>query len=451
MSLLRSPLLWFPLALIALIACGGWLLSAADCTQSTARDLRFYWFRHYWQCAFDAASVACGAGLLTYDLDEAYTPAGRWLLTAIGAVGAFLFVGAAAQGWRRLARSNGWPLPLHPFAVLAMFAATQFVAIAVVWTVEAGGGGASNALGGSAGAVWRAVAAGCGFGAITSRPLENAAWVYALAGLAPGLVCAVAMLTSGGIGRIGVRGFYVSWRFVTYSLFLVAAAAGLTLLEAPRRSTQQDATVTAAAGQPSPPVDRGFLYVLSACGPGFAAAPLGDRAVSEGSKALLAGCVLVGGIVAAPGGGVSWSFFLMGLKAAGFLLRGRRIGALEAGWVRTALSAALLTLLAGLLVLGVALGLLAIENSVSSRFQAPSTLADALLDAASAVGGASLTSGVTANVTSKNLNRGIGLPIDAYQYGMTLLMLAMFVGRLLPLLALSWAAGSAAPSPADRS
>ena len=88
------------------------------------------------------------------------------------------------------------------------------------------------------------------------------------------------------------------------------------------------------------------------------------------------------------------------------------------------------------LALVVALGLLAIEAHTGSPYQAAPSFADALLDASSAVGGAGLTSGVTAMVTGANLSSGIRQNVDLYQYGMTWLMAAMFIGRVLPVLVL---------------
>lgn len=85
----------------------------------------------------------------------------------------------------------------------------------------------------------------------------------------------------------------------------------------------------------------------------------------------------------------------------------------------------------------VALGLLVIETRTASRFQPPPTFGDALLDASSAVAGANLSSGLTATVTSVNLSSGMDITVDSYQYGMTWLMLAMLIGRVLPVLVLS--------------
>jgi hypothetical protein len=88
------------------------------------------------------------------------------------------------------------------------------------------------------------------------------------------------------------------------------------------------------------------------------------------------------------------------------------------------------------LALVVALGLLLIENWTASRFQPPPTFADALLDACSAVAGGNLSGGLTESVTSRNLLSGIHQSVNLYPYGMTWLMLGMFVGRVLPLIVL---------------
>jgi hypothetical protein len=86
------------------------------------------------------------------------------------------------------------------------------------------------------------------------------------------------------------------------------------------------------------------------------------------------------------------------------------------------------------LALIVALGLLIIEAMTASAYQPVPTFAEAFLDAASAVGGANLTSGLVGTVTDPNLIMGLGSGINQYQYGMAWLMAAMVLGRVLPLL-----------------
>jgi Trk-type K+ transport system membrane component len=85
------------------------------------------------------------------------------------------------------------------------------------------------------------------------------------------------------------------------------------------------------------------------------------------------------------------------------------------------------------LTIVVALLLMLFEAQVASRYQAPPTFADALLDASCAVGGGGLSSGLTATLTARNLISGIGLGISQYQIGMLILLVAMLAGRLVPL------------------
>lgn len=448
MSWFGRPQVWFPLVLLALAGGGAYVLATPECTDATARDLRFYWMRHYWQCAFDATSAACGAGLLTYDLDRAYTPRGRWALTAIGLVGAVVFVAAATQGWRRLALANGWPLPLHPFAVVLIFFGLQVVAVVIVGSVE---GAAQvrpgDAAGGVEGAVWRGVAAGSSLGVISSKPAGAGAWPYALLGVLAPAVCAIGVVTAGSPGRVGVRGFYVLTRLAGYAGFLLVVSAALMLLEAPRGTTvREPGAPPAALAEALPRYGQALLRTTAAAGAGFAPTPIGDRGMSEGGKAVLALTVLVGGVAGGPTAGVSWALLLAALGGVGFLAGRRRIGALDAPWVRTALAGSAAVIVTLGLTLLVALGLLVIEAHTASRFQSPPTFADAFLDAASAVGGAGLTSGVTATVTGKNLTMGIRQDRDLFQYGMGFLIAAMWLGRWLPLLALGWAAGHPHPA-----
>ena len=67
----------------------------------------------------------------------------------------------------------------------------------------------------------------------------------------------------------------------------------------------------------------------------------------------------------------------------------------------------------------------------ASAYQPVPTFAEAFLDAASAVGGANLTSGLFGTVTDPNLIMGLGSGINQYQYGMAWLMAAMVLGRVL--------------------
>ncbi|NLG41776.1 MAG: hypothetical protein GX547_00895, partial [Phycisphaerae bacterium] len=80
MSWLKRPEVWFPAALILLIVAGAALLNNPTCQSLDERDWRWYACANAWRSTFDAVSAACGAGLLTHDIDEEYTTIGKCVL-----------------------------------------------------------------------------------------------------------------------------------------------------------------------------------------------------------------------------------------------------------------------------------------------------------------------------------------------------------------------------------
>ena len=145
--------------------------------------------------------------------------------------------------------------------------------------------------------------------------------------------------------------------------------------------------------------------------------------------------MLVGGLGGGAGGGITWPLLLFAMACLRRTVR-------DAQFLRC--TAVFVTLML-LLTLVFAAGLLLIETATGSPFQTPPTLADALLESASAVGGAGLTAGVTDAVTGANLSSGMHSPGDRYQYGVVWLMLAMLAGRLAPLWLLARLARSPGP------
>jgi Trk-type K+ transport system membrane component len=220
-----------------------------------------------------------------------------------------------------------------------------------------------------------------------------------------------------------------------YSGFLIACAALIAASEAPRViPVGRPVAEERAERRLDVRCERAIVQVLAASGAGIPTEKLKERGVSEGTKAVLAGVVLVGGLGGSPGGGIKWVVLCWALAAGGASLP-RQPGRTRDELARRCLlagtaSAALLLIL----VLVIAFGLLLIESHVGSTYQSAPTFADTLLDASSAVAGANLSSGLTATVTNLNLSTGIRQSVDLYQYGMVWLMLAMFIGRVLPLL-----------------
>ena len=455
--LLAAPPLCFLLALLAVWGGGAVLLGAGDTVAADSRHLA-YW-RHYWQAAFDALSAACGAGLLTYDFRDDYTPAGRWVLSAVGWLGAALYLAAAAQVLRR-ARGSGFVLPAggalsadaaagtqaagdaplhvpHPLTVVALFAGLQGLAVAVGLAVRL----AQDGAGGASEYVWRSVAAACSLGWAAGSEQNAAAWPFALLMWVTALGWPAWFLLLPRRRRRCFQARQVATLAGVYTLVLMLAALLVSALESPRGArsgidpgaSAGDARRTLSEQRWARRYARSLVQVVAASGAGAPTEPLAGRDATPGTKVVLAALLLIGGLGGSPTGGVQWPLLLWALVG----------GAAAVGWKRGAggRPAALRCMLAGLaavfllalLALVVALGLLLLETWTASHFQSPPGLADALLDASSIVAGGNLTGGLTEAVTSRNLLSGIRQASSQFQYGMAWLMLAMLAGRMLPL------------------
>src|SRR5262249_47269855 len=125
---------------------------------------------------------------------------------------------------------------------------------------------------------------------------------------------------------------------------------------------------------------RSLVAVTCASSAGIATEPLGDRGLHESSKATLALMLLIGGLGGSATGGLKWPLLLWSLA-------GR-----ASPHIRRAASACVLWTL--VLTAVTAAGLLLIESQIATKYQTPPSLADALLDATSAVAGGNLTSGL---------------------------------------------------------
>ena len=477
MSWLTRPHVWLALALLIVTGVGAVLLADPACTRVEEEFLQVYHTRHEWQAAFDALSATCGVGLLTYNFEEDYTPRGRWTLTALGVIGAVLYLLAATQALRRLATAGTEPgryigdktagtepgryvgdvasaprdagaripsrtsqatgaehRPPHPVLVAAVFLAVLAVLLPLFWLAER----AAGAEAGFSDAAWRASAAFASLGwtrdpqsGLDAWPVAVVAWIGAL-----GWTTWVAVVPALRRRCVPVRGLCVL--VGGYVCFLLIAAGLMCALESPRagrRGIERDAKVL--SGHPPPTrYAQSLVQTVCASGAGIPTEALSDRGVTEGTKMTLAAVVLVGGMAGAAGGGIKWPL-LMAVLIAGVtaLPRGRRDSpeALPSRLVRAG-TVCLLSMLA--LASVVALGLLLIENHTASPYQPSPTFADTFLDASSAVGGANLSSGLTATVTSRNLITGMRQAANLYQYGMSWLMVAMLVGRVLPLFVL---------------
>lgn len=427
MKWLRRPELWFPVALLIVSGVGGRLLGTESCVHLSERDRSAYGQRPYWQASFDALSATCGVGLLTYRLDQDYTPAGRWVLAGLGLAGAVLYLAAVRHLTARLWPTSRERLPSTRLILVAFLAGQLLAILAVVLAEWIGSAKASLAD-----SAWNAVSVFSSLGWLREPADFHHTWIYAAVALAGALGWPLWLVFWPRVAR--PRG----WLPVagTYIVFLLVCAGLISALEVPRGTPHgKPAATERLAGQPGlVRYERALTLVTCASGAGVSTEPLDDRSVGEGTKLVLAGVVLIGGMGGSAGGGVTWLLLicactaLLGRRGNGPEMSGRapRFGLLGSAYAQ---------LLLGLTVL-VALGLLLIESRTGSSYQSPPTLGDALLEAASAVGGAGLSTGLTATLTNLNLSTGIRQNVDLYQYGMTWLMLAMFLGRVLPVLAI---------------
>lgn len=447
MRRISQPFVWFPVALLLVSAATAVLLAQDAATHATSRN-EAYWALHYWQCAFDAVSACAGCGLATFSIAKDYTPFGRWVLTAGGFFGACLFVAAAGQALRRsglLPRLGG--AQLIGGLVVAQLAAAALLGGVLYVSQLSGGAGTGGAAGVAVSeTAWDGVAAYSSTGFIDPALLQR--W--------PGLVAVAVISVLAAIGPLGAMLVAAGSRSAALRLVPIVLGAWLlaTVLivafERPKPAPMGRGAPAASADQavnaldlsvplreqPWPArVGRAFVQTVCAIGSGVATEPLTERGVSDGTKLTLALLVLAGGAPGSATGGAQALLLLLALGGVAQLLRGR--GALAAGELRHAqvATAGLLALLA--LTAICTGGVLLLDAWTASPFQSPATLADALLDSASAVGGANLSSGVTATLTARNLSSGIRNPTDQYQYGMVWLMLAMLAGRVLPLLVLA--------------
>ena len=434
MSFLRRPGVWFPLAIAVLTALGSEPLRDDRCVHLSERDRGSYGLRPVWQARFDALSAVCGAGLLTYSIEDDYTPAGRWVLTGLGVAGAALYLAAARQA---LARGRPDLAPLLPTTrrILLVFLIGLLGATVVAMGVERARGGLS-----ANDAAFNAVAAFASLGWLRGAAAERHHELYAVIAWIGALGWPVWLL---GWPRV-FRRRRLLCTVAGYALFLVGCGATIAALEVPRGGPRGETSSDArlANQPPATRLARALTQVAAGAGAGLPVEPLGDRAVGEGTKLVLAIDVFVGGFGGNAGGGLRWltlAAMLGGLRAG----RGSGSGRPLAGRA-FALAGALAVLL-----LVVVLGLFAIEAHVGSPYQSPPTLGDALLEAASATCGSGLTTGLTRQLTGVTLSSGIRQPVDVYMYGMAWLMAAMFIGRVLPVLVIGRAAAADTRPPGE--
>ena len=444
MKHLGQPGFWFPVALLVVAALGSAALQSEHCRHLSERDRTSYGMMPVWRARFDAMSATCGVGLMLYDLQADYTPTGRWVLVGLGLAGALLYLTAARQVIEAL-WSGAKPLP-RVRVVLAAFLVWQILAVLLAWILEraSGTGGAWRTT------AWNAIAAFASLGWLEPATNPRATWIYAFIGVLGALGWTAWLLPIPALVRRYVRLRSLLVLVATWCAFLAVSAALITALEMPRGAARGPAPDRRLAGAPTGArYARSLVQVAAAASAGMPTEELKERGVSEGTKVVLSGVVLVGGLGGAAGGGIRWPMLLALLAVAGVFGR-RPAGLRDEGARRGALAAVACVVALVSLVLVVALGLLVIEARTTTAFQSAPTLGDALLDATSAVAGGNLSSGLMATVTSANLSRGIHQSVDLYQYGLVWLLAAMFISRTLPVLILARCAAVRGDAEASR-
>lgn len=427
----ERPHAWLAAGLFALAACGTLALARpASLADRSERTWRYFLGRQLLQAGFDSLSLACGAGLLTRNVWEDYSPVGRWTLWTIGHAGALLYLAAAASVLAHL-RSSESPEPLASVRLaLLSFLAAEAVLILLVWS--AGRAVCPNVE--LSQVIWLVGGSFASLG-IVERPMDagtiaTLAFVSLIAALGwPVWICVVPKLA-----RRVVRLRILLPLVAGYLTFLVAVALLLWVLESPRGLVRTVPThqETLSLRPPGERFLRCLAQTICASSAGVATEDLTPGGVRDATRGVLAAIVLIGPLGGTAGGGIKWLLFAaaIAVMARGGPRRSESGQAHENGAAAVARTGLLATLAAAALI---AIGLLVIESLTATGFQPVPSLADALLDASSALAGAGLSSGLTATVTSPSLTRGLGLAVDLYPIGMVWLMLAMLAGRVLPL------------------
>ncbi len=438
MRRMRSPLVWYPLALLVLAASGAVALLTPACVALSERDRSAYGKLPAWYAGFDALSAACSVGLTLRDVREQYTPLGRWVLTCLGVGGTVLHVLALRRLLGRLfdvppgGTDRGGLLALP----IALLIAAAVAVPPMVWADS------------------------------ENRAETGRAVLATLLGLAPGLASSLRDPAATGhsvpiaaLAVVGAVGLALSlrltaWRWPAWSPrtaiaalvplgIMVAACLALAgcvqLLERPRAESGWQGhgagPVRAARAEGATLVGRTIeLLMLAHAGQALPREP--GEEPREGTRLVLALTIIAGGLSPASGG-VSWLVLLAALGLASPLAAVTVRAPLTPNTRERVVRAARRVLVAVLaLVLLATLGLLVIEARVADRFETPARLGEAVLDASALAGGGAATSGLAARLTSPHLSRGMAQGVDSYLYGMVWMLLVMFAGRIVPLVVL---------------
>lgn len=443
MKRLASPALWLPLLLLLLTLTGAILLFPDASTSVDARTREFYSTRHFILCSLHALSAAAGCGLFTYNIDSNFTTQGQLLLFGLGLAGSIAFIAAILQSLRRLVipiaaqRDHpAIPIPLPALAILFAVVPLLLDFLLRSFWPPAGPCHASRTIG---------AAFSLGWYAPNDRQPPWVLPVLSFFGAVGGTFWLQAMFMPLGTVRSWLNFRRLGSILLCYAAWLLLIAFLVSTFETRRSYRSEAGPSDKLFDQPAGArLARSFSLVASSSGAGIATEPITDRGVSDATKALLAAAILVGGLPGSPVGGMT--FLALFLALGGATVAQKLLGLPNHAdrAVRIASTVVLAEIAAALLA---AFGLLLIEHLTAACFQSPPSFADALLDAASLVGGASLSSGLASTITSDNLSSGMRQSADLYIYGTAWMMLAMLIGRALPVWILCRAATPATPRP----
>ena len=434
MTRLKWPDVWLLIALLVLTIGGAVALNRAASVDPETKRLSYY--RHYWQTVFDSLSATCGVGLLTYDFKDDYTPTGRWILTGLGVAGAVLFLGATTHAARRMQGREARVRVPHPLLVICGFLVIQLVAVGIYLLANrlsdvpdraVCGLAAFSSLGWGGQLLYDANGGGT-----DAWPLALLAWIAAI-GWPVWLLAIPAWFRKFGLHRTETTPVPTLALLGGYVACLLLATLLLCLFETTSAPIGRGGPNTTLSGQTAPQrCLRSLIQVTAASGAGIPTENLKERNVSEGTKIVLAAVLLTGGQAGSATGGMQFPLLMWALAGglAGAFRFGRERQAPDVQrWMHAGMALFVLMILLTVVVAG---GLLLLEQWTASAYQTPSSFADALLDAGSVVAGGNLSGGLTETLTSRNLISGLNQPVNLYQYGMGWLMLAMLLGRVLP-------------------
>lgn len=427
----------FLLVLLLLVVIAAILLVQPQLSPTSERDEQYFLARKMAEAVFDACSAVCGSGLLAGPLDARYTEAGRWTLWAAGVTGAIVYLAFMARallnldsdGREPIEANDGMPqVARNPTISGAGIIASAIVGFVVLTAAVYGSGRLACPTVTFGETAWLT---GCAFFSTGLTPASvepGTAWMLAAVALVGSLGWPMWLFFRASV-RHHSFARAVRRSAAVYLLILAGFSAIFCTIEMPRGgeavgklAEHTDVAIVPLSQEPiGPRLSRCMAAVVAASG-GIATEPLAERSVRDGSRALLALVMLLGGLSGGFSGGMSFSILWLGWR------RPRSCWRIAATRLFAGYTVALIIAAFGILLIG---------SAVATRYQPTPTFADALLDASSALSGGNLSSGLTGAITGRNLVSGIGLGVSFDFVGMSWMIAAMLFGRVWPLLVLA--------------